>query len=98
MMRRVKVCTALGLSLAALMCAAVNPADAISLELAQKCRALALKAHPYKQPGEPGPGSAAAERGYYNECVTKGGNMPNEKPNGGQAGSSQSPISPPAKQ
>jgi hypothetical protein len=56
--------------------AAVPPASALSLELAKKCRALALNAHPYKLPGVKGPGTAASERDYYNECVARGGSMP----------------------
>lgn len=69
-------------SLAALMVAAavmgtsVMPATAISVELAKKCRAMALKAHPYKLPGQPGAGTGEAEREYFNECVAKNGNMP----------------------
>jgi hypothetical protein len=58
--------------------AAVRPASALSLELAKKCRAMALKAYPYKLPGVKGPGTAAAERDYYNECVTNGGNVPQD--------------------
>lgn len=56
--------------------AVVQTASALSLELAKKCRAMALKAHPYKLPGVKGPGTAAAERDYYNECVARGGNIP----------------------
>ncbi|HTV28358.1 MAG TPA: hypothetical protein VMF32_11300 [Xanthobacteraceae bacterium] len=84
------------LCLAITVQATATPAFAISLELARKCRAMALQAHPYKLPGEPGPGSAAAERGYYDECVANGGNMPENNSSatpGGKTG--QSPTVPP---
>jgi hypothetical protein len=74
------------------ICAAVGVgaerAPAISLELAKKCRAMALQAHPYRLPGEKGPGSATAERDYYNKCVASGGNMPEQKPEPGTGGGS----------
>ena len=48
-------------------------ASPISAELAKKCRALAIKAHP-----KPASGSYAQEqRDYYQDCIAKGGNMPN---------------------
>ena len=53
-------------------------APAITAELAKKCRALAIKAHPYKLAGAKGPGSAQAEREYFKECVARGGDMPDE--------------------
>ena len=89
----VKIAT-IGLCLA-IGIAAPKPAAAISVELAKKCRALALQAHPYRLPGVKGPGTAAAERSYYAECVAKGGNMPQSKPNtnkGQTAGQSSAPT------
>lgn len=77
---------------AAVMSATVMPAAAISVELANKCRSLALKAHPYKLPGEPGAGSAQAEREYFNECVARGGNMPSDSSSTGAAPSPASPL------
>jgi hypothetical protein len=60
--------------------AAPKPASAISADLAKKCRDLAFKSHPYKLPGEKGPGSAVAERAYFTECVAKNGDMPSAPP------------------
>jgi hypothetical protein len=75
--------------------AATKRAPAISLELAKKCRAMALQAHPYKLPGEKGPGSATAERDYYNKCVANGGNMPEQNSGTGQhGGSGQTEVNP----
>ena len=49
---------------------------AISVELAKKCRAMAINAHPTVLYG---PGrSATSQRGYYNECVAREGNMPDQ--------------------
>lgn len=53
----------------------ISPASAITVELAKKCRDMAIKAHPYQLPGVKGPGTAAAERDYYNDCIAKDGNM-----------------------
>ena len=47
----------------------------ISVELAKKCRALALKVHPSQRPGSK-TGQAQAQRDYFNACIAKGGNMP----------------------
>lgn len=46
----------------------------ISAELAKKCRALAIQAHPTQQPGSRY-GSGQAQREYYQECIAKDGNM-----------------------
>ncbi len=54
----------------AVLCAA-SPASAISADLAKKCRAMAIKAHP--------PGSKAyaqAERDFFGKCVSNNGQMP----------------------
>jgi hypothetical protein len=98
MMKRTKLIAAVGISFAMLMGAAEKPAGAITAELAKKCRAMAIKAHPYKMPGEKGAGSAAAERDYFNECIARGGGMPDESAGGGQSGGGQAPAPPPAKQ
>ena len=55
--------------------AAQRPASAITAELAKKCRAMAIKAHPYELPGK-AKGTATAQRSYFSDCVAKGGNMP----------------------
>lgn len=46
----------------------------ISVELAKKCRALMVKAHPTILFGPTG--TAAAQRAYFAECVRRSGNMP----------------------
>ena len=52
----------------------VCPADAISVDLAKKCREMAVKAHPPTLPGTKP--YARAERDYFRECVSKNGEMP----------------------
>ena len=55
------------------LCAS-SPANAISADLANKCRAMAIKAHPPPFP----PGNKAyaqAERAFFSECVAKNGQM-----------------------
>jgi hypothetical protein len=78
---------------AALSVEAANKCGGLTAELANKCRGLALKAHPYKLPGEPGPGSAQAQRNYYGACIAQCGDMPNEPSNASQ--SKPAPASPP---
>lgn len=51
----------------------------VSTELAKRCRAMAIKAHPTKPPGSK-TGSVKAQRDYFDECVTKGGKMPEISP------------------
>jgi hypothetical protein len=72
--------------------AATSPANAISADLAKKCRDMAIKAHPYKLPGEKGPGTAGSQRTYFSDCISKGGNMPSEAPATDQNASSPSPA------
>jgi hypothetical protein len=51
-----------------------SPASAISVELAKKCRQLALSAHPPPLiPG--GKPYAQAERDFFSDCVAKNGQM-----------------------
>jgi hypothetical protein len=45
----------------------------ISVELAKKCRALMVRAHPSILFGRTG--TAAAQRAYFGECVRRNGNM-----------------------
>jgi hypothetical protein len=61
------------------------PAGAISVDLAKKCRDLAVKAHPPPTP----PGNKAyaeAERAFFATCVAKNGQMQSDdqrqNPNG----------------
>ena len=51
------------------------PASAIDADLAIKCRDMAIKAHPPKQPGTKA-GYAQAERDFFQSCVAKNGKMP----------------------
>jgi hypothetical protein len=53
-----------------------GPPKPVSAELAKKCRALAIKAHP-TQPSGSRYGSAQAQRDYYQQCIAKDGNVEN---------------------
>ena len=53
-------------------------AGPISAELAKKCRSLAIKAHPTERAGSKA--YAQAQRDYFQDCIAKGGNMPDSKP------------------
>jgi hypothetical protein len=62
------------LPLILIVCAA-SPAAAISADLANKCRDIAIKAHPPPFP----PGNKAyaqAERDFFGTCVSKNGQVP----------------------
>jgi hypothetical protein len=48
----------------------------ISAELAKTCRALAIKAQPTERVGRGA--YAQAQRDYFQDCIAKGGNMPDE--------------------
>ena len=54
-----------------------QPASAISVELAKKCRAMAIKAHPTQMAGTKQTGNEKAQRDYFRECVAKDGKMEN---------------------
>ena len=54
-----------------------QPASAISVELAKKCRAMAIKAHPTQMAGTKQTGIEKAQRDYFRECVAKDGKMEN---------------------
>jgi len=62
-------------ALATVFCTTL-PALAITRELAIKCRAMAIKAHP-PSPAGSSP-YAQAERQYYEECISKNGAMPTD--------------------
>lgn len=51
-------------------------ASPISAELAKKCRALAVQAHP-RQPAGAKSGHEQAQRDYFRNCIAKGGNVRN---------------------
>jgi hypothetical protein len=51
------------------------PASAITVDLANKCRQMALKAHPPKLPGTKA-GTAQAERDFFRACISNNGAMP----------------------
>jgi hypothetical protein len=50
------------------------PAEAITVELAKKCRQLAVTAHPSARPGTR-TGAQKAQNDFYLDCVAKDGNM-----------------------
>ena len=49
-----------------------SPTPAISVDLAKKCRDMAIKAHPRAMPGKP---NAEAERDFFRQCVAKNGQI-----------------------
>jgi hypothetical protein len=51
-----------------------NPAEALTAELAKKCRQMAVTAHPSARPGTR-TGAQKAQNEYYQECVKNDGNM-----------------------
>jgi hypothetical protein len=54
-------------------------ADALSAELAKKCRDMAIKSHPPPTP----PGNKAyaqAEREFFRACISRNGQMPDDGP------------------
>jgi hypothetical protein len=54
-----------------------SPANALSAELAKKCRDMAIKSHPPPTP----PGNKAyaqAEREFFRACVSRNGRMPDD--------------------
>lgn len=48
---------------------------AIGADLAKKCRAMAIQAHPTPKPGTKATGAEKAQRDYFSLCVSKGGVM-----------------------
>lgn len=63
-------------TVAALICAfaAIEPAAAITIELANKCREMAINSHPPPVPVG-NKAYAAAERSFFQECVKRNGDM-----------------------
>jgi len=95
MARIVRTLGALGVGVALMSASAADLASALTAELANKCRTLAIKAHPYRMPGEKGPATGQAEREYFKECVAKGGNMPDETSTGQGGGGQGAAPAPP---
>jgi hypothetical protein len=60
-----------------------SPAFAITVELAKKCRTLAIAAHPTQLAGASA--YAAAQRDFFNQCVAKNGDMDSGNPSGNNA-------------
>jgi hypothetical protein len=56
---------------------ATQPSSAITADLAKKCRALAIKAHPSPTPGSKATGVEKAQREYFKACIDKGGKVEN---------------------
>jgi hypothetical protein len=52
----------------------LTPVGAITADLANKCRNMAIKAHPWVPPGTRST-YAQAERDFFRECVAKNGQM-----------------------
>ena len=63
--------------LSGLVSLATESEGAISVELAKKCRSMAIKAHPTVLYGSRAR-SATSQREYFNECVAREGNMPDQ--------------------
>ena len=82
---------------AALLVVTVRPAPAISVELAKKCRGMALQKYPYKPVGTPGKGDAQSEREYYSKCVANGGTMPDHQPDDGAGTGNPPTFQPPGR-
>ena len=51
-----------------------QPASAITVELAKKCRQMAMKAHPPQRPGTK-PGAGKAQQDYFRKCVANQGKV-----------------------
>jgi hypothetical protein len=72
-----------GCAFPALICIALgsisNPAPAVTVEVARKCKALTDTAYPPREPGNPAAGSAKgsgrAAQDYFSKCVANGGKM-----------------------
>ena len=54
------------------------PAEAITAELAKKCRAMAVKEHPTPRPGTK-TGGQKAQNDFFRDCVAKDGKMDGQK-------------------
>jgi hypothetical protein len=65
-----------------------TPASAITVELANKCREMSIKAFPPQRVGTKS-GNAGEARKYYSDCVSNNGVMPEDK--------SQKPAGAPAR-
>jgi hypothetical protein len=61
------------------LASAPTTASAISADLAKKCRAMEIKAHPPTRPGVK-KGDAEAERAFFASCITNGGKGADDEP------------------
>ena len=56
-----------------------NPARAVTVEVARKCKVLTDKAYPSREPGNPAAGSAKGggrvAQDYFEKCVANGGKV-----------------------
>jgi hypothetical protein len=71
-------------------------ATALSADLAKKCRDLAIKAHPTATAGST-TGSGAAQRGFYQACLAKGGNVDSGSASGANSATGPNSASDPNK-
>ena len=69
-----KYCGPLPIAAVVCMFGLVQPASAITADLAKKCREMALKAHPPAPAGSKMT-SAKAQQDFYRACVAKNGKM-----------------------
>jgi hypothetical protein len=53
------------------ICMYAAPASAVDADVAKKCRALAIKAHPTPKAGTKAGGAEKAQRDYFQTCLTK---------------------------
>lgn len=77
-MRRQLIILALAAAALQILLLSVSPSFAITAELAKKCRALAIAAHPTQLAGASA--YAAAQRDFFNQCVAKNGDMGSGSP------------------
>lgn len=75
------------LAIAGAAFATTTSANAITVELAKACRAVATKAFPYAQPGSKS-GTAKAQRDAYLRCLDNNGALP------AQSGQANAPATP----
>ena len=57
-----------------------TPSLAITAELANKCRLMAIQAHPTPRPGSKNTGVKAAQRKYFSKCIANKGKMDTAEP------------------
>jgi hypothetical protein len=64
----------------------ITSASAVTAEVAKKCSALTAKALPQRETGNPaarnGGGTGLSQQGYFQKCVSNGGNEDSATPEG----------------